>query len=113
MSKENANKGRNILKQPKLTAFIASKSNESSPGMRENRQIIVNMFVIVNLNSRIGKKNAKTSYFVSAIPDPQTSSSITSDAHSSTSAATATIDSTTVNLNVTLNVTSDDAAVGK
>lgn len=65
----------------------------------------------VNLKSRIRIKDAKTIHLVSAIPEARTSS-ITSEAHSSSS-LTGTIDSTTVNVNVTLNVTTDEEAVGK
>lgn len=105
MSKGNPKNVRNSLKQSTLTAFVSSKSNESS-GIRKSNQIIMN----VNLKYRMGMKDAKTINFVSAVPEAQTSS-ITFEAHSSTS-ATAAIDSTTVNLNATLNVTSDGKIAG-
>lgn len=108
MSKKTA------LKQSTLAGFVTNQSNEIPPasGIRKNRQIIMNMLVNVNLKYRNGKKDAKTIYVVSSIPEAQTSSSsITSGAYSSTS-ATGTIDSTTVNVNVTLNVTTDQEAVG-
>lgn len=109
MSKKNTKNAGNVLKQSTLTAFVTNKSSESS-GMRKYRQIIMNVLVSVNLKSRIGIKDAKTIHFVSAVPEAQ-ASSITSEAHSSTS-ATAAIDSSTVNLNVTVNVTTDEGAAG-
>lgn len=90
MSKKNSKNVRNALKQSTLTAFVSSKSNEISSGIRRNHRIILNMLVNVNLKSRIGLKGAKTIYFVSATPETQ-SSSITSEACSSTSAAVAII----------------------
>lgn len=100
-------------KQPKLTAFI-NKSNERSSGIMKIHKIL-NVFVNVNLKSRIGKWNAKTIYFASAVPETETSST-SSEPHSSTSATVCTeggctIDSTTVN--VTLNVTTDTEVAGK
>lgn len=108
MSKQNPKK--NLLKQSTLSAFVTSKSSESS-GMKKCRQIIMNVLVNLNLKSRIGMKAAKTIHFVSAVPEAETSSN-TSEAHSSTS-VTGTIDSTTVNLNVTVNVTTDEGTAGK
>lgn len=101
-------------KQAKLTAFITNKSNETSPGIKRHCKILMNVFVNVNLKSRIGKKSAKTMCFVSAVPDNETRS-VSSEPHSSTSAAVCaenvTIDSKTVNVNVTLNVTTTDTEV--
>lgn len=105
-------------KQTKLTAFVVKKSNEipSQKGIRKNRKINMNVLVNVNLKSKFGRKDAETFYFVSDITDTQ-SSSITSRAHSSTSATVCTeneaIDATTVNLNLTLNVTADTQSSGK
>lgn len=108
MSKKTA------LKQSRLTGFVTSKSNEvpSTSGIRRNHQIIMNMLVNVNLKYRNGTKDAKTICVVSAIPESQTNSnSIISGAYSST-LATGAIDSTTLNVNVTLNVTTDQEAIG-
>lgn len=102
----------NDSKQPKLTAFIVSKSNET--GMKKNRRILVD--VLVNLKSRIGRQTTKAIYFVLAVPETETSS-ISSEIHSSTSAPVSAegglIDSTTVNVNVTLNITTDTEIAGK
>lgn len=115
MSRRIADNICNDPKQPKLAAFITNKASDTTSGIRKNRQILMNMLVNVNLKSRIGKKDAKTICFVTAIPSG--TSSITSEANSSTSATVCandgTIDSTTVNLNVTLNVTTDAEAAGK
>lgn len=102
-------------KQKQLTSFFTKGSNKASSGIRNSRKINMNLLVNVKLISRFGKGNAKTFHFVSAVPDNQTSS-ITSEAHSSTSAnvpkQSETIDSTTVNLNVTLNVTTEGELTG-
>lgn len=100
-------------KQPKLTAFITNKSNETSSGTMKDRKILMNVFLNVNLKSRIGKRNTKTICLVSAGPETDTSS-ISNDAHSSVVfGESGTIDSATVNVNVTLNVTTDTEVAGK
>lgn len=99
-------------KQSKLTDFVTKQSSEApshTGTTRKSRMINMNMLVNVNMTSRFGKKEAKTFYFVSAIPVTQ-SSSITSTASSSTLGQSRTedeIESTTMNVNVTLNVTAE------
>lgn len=99
-------------KQQKLTDFLPKQSRETpshTGTTRKCRMINMNMLVNVNMTSRFGKKEAKTFYFVSAIPVTQ-SSSLTSTASSSTSATVRTeseIGSTTMNVNVTLDVTAE------
>lgn len=95
--------------QPKLTAFMKKNSNESSShsGKRQNHNISVNVFLNLELNSRIGKRNARTIYFVTAVPETETRS-INREAHSTSSATVCTDEntneSTTVNVNVSLNI---------
>lgn len=114
MSKRVADKICKDSKQPKLTDFIKAKSEETATGMRKKPKIFVNL--LVNVKTRIGKKDAKTICFVSAVPETQ-SSSITSEAHATTSAAVCTevgaSDSSTVNVTVTLNVTTETDEAGK
>lgn len=79
--------------------------------MRKNIYVNVIVNVLVN-KTRIGKQDAKTIVFVSAVPESQSSSSsFTSEAHAQPSTSTAvcleggTTDVSTVNVTVTLNVT--------
>lgn len=87
---------------------------KTASGVRKNPKIFVN--VHVNVKTRIGKKDAKAIYFVSAVPETQTSS-ITSESHATTSAAVCTevgtIDSSTVNVSVAVNVIADTEEAGK
>lgn len=121
MSRRNAKKTIKDAKQPTLAAFINKpNASDTSSGIKKIRKIF-NVFVNVNLKSRIGKRTAKIIHFVSAVPETETSS-ISSEPKPSTSAAVCAerrtidnrftmIDSTTVN--VTLNVTTDMEVVGK
>lgn len=122
MSKRIADNFFKDSKQPRLTGFITTtKSNEtstsSSSGAKKYCPTFVNVLLNVNLKTRIGKLDAKSIRFVSAVPEFQASSSITPEAHSTTLAAVSaeqgTIDSNTVNVAVTLNITADTELAGK
>lgn len=94
----------NDPKQPKLSGFAIAKPKETAAasGMTNNRKICVN--VLVNVITKVGKKDAKTIYSVSAVPNPASSSfTITTEAqaHTTTSTAVCAGSSTTVNVTVT------------
>lgn len=103
MSRRLADKICNDPKQPKLAGFAIAKPEDTATasGMTNNRKICVH--VLVNVITKVGKKDAKTMYSVSAVPNPQSSPFTTeAQAHATTSTAVCTGSSSTVNVTVTL-----------
>lgn len=109
MSKNSGSNPEKKSKQPKLTSFVRN-TNQISSGTNETHSIVMNVFVYVNLKARIGRKDPKTMYFVSAAPESD-ARSIARGTCSSTSTAvclrSASTESTTVKVNLMVNVAAD------